>query len=287
MADVHKCIKYQGSKIGLIDFLQDIIPVNKRGHYIEPFFGGGGSFLPRQPTLRDVANDYDGRVINLFKTLQDQQKELLAKIELTPMSEAVYIESLEIVADETKSNIDRAAALIVLIYQGYCGLIEKPRAKSWVKDTSVSPQHRRIYNYTIRFANVPEQLAGIAARLRAIHFHCCNHKEFMNRLEDTPDKLIYCDPPYFNTSGYQTGFTRDDHYHLLLKIMSYSNSAIAISGYTNEMYSDILCDWHQSVQPHSKRLGGKGHTPNAVEEVVWRNLACMTMKEAETHGKIL
>ena len=72
------------------------------------------------------------------------------------------------------------------------------------------------------------------------------------------DVFIYCDPPYLHRNRGKTRYkfemTDDDHIKLL-NILKRLGSAIAISTYPNELYSEMLNDWRMLEYNSTDRTG--------------------------------
>jgi hypothetical protein len=61
-------------------------------------------------------------------------------------------------------------------------------------------------------------------------------------------ELVYCDPPYLQTTRsssrrYRFDYERDDHI-ALLTLLSRLPCAVILSGYPSALYDDRLADWH-------------------------------------------
>ena len=60
--------------------------------------------------------------------------------------------------------------------------------------------------------------------------------------------LIYCDPPYILSSRtgkqYKHEMSDTDHENLLRALLQHQGP-VMISGYDNELYSDMLQNWHR------------------------------------------
>ena len=63
-----------GNKKKLAKKIQAYFPKHKI--YIEPFFGAGGMFFNKPKAHRNIVNDLDSDVFNLFQVVMNQKEEL-------------------------------------------------------------------------------------------------------------------------------------------------------------------------------------------------------------------
>jgi DNA adenine methylase len=93
---------------------------------------------------------------------------------------------------------------------------------------------------------------------------------------DSPDTLIYADPPYvtatrgrsYANKGYRHEMTDADHEELARALHTVA-SMVVLSGYPSPLYERLYAGWKQS-ECDATADRGKGTT-----EVVWMNDACV------------
>ena len=139
-------IKWHGGKYYLRKWIVGLMPPHL--HYVEPFFGGGGILLSRDPDrdwmsddpkkklsaaiqgCSEVANDIHGELINFWRVLQnaDDFKAFQHRIEVTPFSEAEFDEAKEQSAlcdtSDSEDRIARAVRFFILARQSRQGLMK-------------------------------------------------------------------------------------------------------------------------------------------------------------------
>lgn len=80
--------------------------------YLEPFFGSGAVLFNKSRTNIETVNDIDGNIVNLFKVIREQPRQLAKAIELTPYSRQEYLQSFEYLQGNL-SDIERARVFLV------------------------------------------------------------------------------------------------------------------------------------------------------------------------------
>ena len=86
-------INYFGGKWRLAPWIIENLPAHKI--YIEPFGGSLSVLLRKERSKREIINDVDGELVNLYRVARDQGKELQEKLRLTAHSRSEYRLSME------------------------------------------------------------------------------------------------------------------------------------------------------------------------------------------------
>lgn len=108
-------LRYHGGKWRLAPWIISHFPAHRV--YVEPF-GGGASVLLRKPRVeREVYNDLDEDVVNLFQVLRDAGRsgQLIELLRLTPFARTEFEDSYE----PTSDPVERARRLVVRSYMGF------------------------------------------------------------------------------------------------------------------------------------------------------------------------
>lgn len=118
-------LKWVGGKRQL---LSEIIPlINKNcSTYVEPFVGGGAVFFELQPK-KAIINDFNGELINVYRTVRDYPEELISALETHAKNNSEdYFYSVRAIDREPNyaqlSSVERAARIIYLNKTCYNGL---------------------------------------------------------------------------------------------------------------------------------------------------------------------
>ena len=80
-----------------------------RTGYLEPFCGSAGILLNRRPAKCETINDVNDLVVNFFKCMRDNPKELIAALSLTPYSRTEHRNCCEkIKSPQDIDDVERA-----------------------------------------------------------------------------------------------------------------------------------------------------------------------------------
>lgn len=255
-------IKWHGGKYYLRKWIIGLMPPHL--HYVEPFFGGGGILLARDPERNwmatvnekltaalqgcsEVANDIHGELINFWRVLQnaDDFEAFRRRIEMTPFSEAEFDDALENQPTEVTENlgnadrrVERAVRFFILARQSRQGLM---------KDFATLSRNRtrsRMNEQVSAWLNVVEGLPDVHSRLRNVvilNQSACD----VIRKQDGEHTLFYCDPPYVHETRSSTGqyafeMSLEQHRELL-EILSGIEGKFMLSGYQCDLYRE----WEQ------------------------------------------
>ena len=171
----------RGDRLG--QWVVDKLP--RRGCYVEPFAGMLGILLQRAPANLEVVNDLDGRVVNWWRVVRDQPDELAELVMHTPTARAEFDWALSAQWNTELSDVERARALTVVLWQSAA-------TTHWRRDRYTHHSQRHTY----RAQNMPPMFAALADRMRDVHIEQKDALEVLERHTQSPDTLVYCDPPY-------------------------------------------------------------------------------------------
>lgn len=95
------------------------------------------------------------------------------------------------------------------------------------------------------------------------------------RQQDGPGTLFYLDPPYLpetraDANVYAHEMTREQHHKLLTLICRDVCGKVMISGYVDQMYSDLLKGWTRHTFDLPNNAAG-GKKKKRMQEAVWCN----------------
>ena len=263
-------------------------------HYVEPFFGGGGILLARDPDrdwlapagqteklpsalqgCSEVANDLHGELTNFWRVLQHTEhfERFRQRVELTPFSEAEFDEALcrttSTTTSETPDPVDRAVQFFILARQSRQGLM---------RDFATLSRNRtrgRISEQVSAWLSVIDGLPDVHQRLRNVvilNQDACD----VIRKQDGPNTLFYCDPPYVHETRSTTGeyafeMTEDQH-RRLLDVLAAIEGKFMLSGYPSALYTQ----WEEQHgwKRHEFLIDNKaasGKTKQTKTECLWCN----------------
>lgn len=178
-----------------------------------PFAGSGAVFYNKRPGAVETINDLDGDIVNLFRVLRDNPKELKRLLTLTPYSREEYDRSFEPCEDP----LERARRYMVRTTQAI-------GAKMSNKCGWRNHKQMKIGGAACKWAGITDTIDAAAKRLRGDTTHLVQI-ESMDALRlieryNNSDVLMYLDPPYVldsRRSGklYRHEMSDDDHRRLL------------------------------------------------------------------------
>ena len=295
MTTLTQPIKWHGGKYYLRKWIVGLMPPHL--HYVEPFFGGGGILLARDPDRdwlasgdqklpaalkggSEVANDLHGELINFWRVLQKPEdfEAFRQRIELTPFSEAEFEDALSSNVnggtdsdsiDTSESRVERAVRFFILARQSRQGLM---------RDFATLSRNRtrgRINEQVNAWLGVIEGLPDVHQRLRNVvilNQSACD----VIRKQDGESTLFYCDPPYVHETRSTTGeyaFEMTEAQHReLLDVLAGITGKFMLSGYPSDLYRqwEVRHGWNR----HEFLIDNKASSGKVKEtktECLWCN----------------
>lgn len=232
-------LRYPGAKWRIADFILQHMP--KHHSYLEPFFGSGAVLFRKVPAPIETINDINGDVVNLYQVVQRKAKTLAEVVAGIPYARQVYEASLQ--SNPEASDVERAARFLTLVWQSY-GTRADGKNCGWKKDVV-----GREAAYAVRNWNrLPWWIVAAQERLRQVQIE---HRDALQLIRqfNYPKVLIYCDPPYVQStrscrSSYR--YEMDDAAHEeLLDVLNKHCGPVMLSGYANELYDAHLHGWER------------------------------------------
>jgi DNA adenine methylase len=140
---------------------------------------------------------------------------------------------------------------------------------------------RRGSSQATTVADVVDRLHAAAARLRKVVIENRPAAEVI-ALYDAPDVVLYCDPPYLDStrSGLRD-HKRGDYAHdtnteadhrELAEVLHGCRSSVLLSGYGSPLYDELYGGWERAeISVQRPATNRRGSTGSAGLEVVWSN----------------
>lgn len=254
-------LRYYGGKFRLAPWIIQRLPVHRI--YVEPFGGGGSVLLRKERAVKEVYNDLDGEIVNLFRVIRDCGDKLVEAIYLTPFSREEYVESYR----RSPDSVEQARRTVVRSYLGY-GSDSLHRQNGFNTRTNesrdVMPWHS--------WATYPDSLRAVVERFRGVIIENRDAMAVM-KAYDSPQTLFYLDPPYMHSTrtgpeyprhGYQYELNIWQHQDIL-QFARRLRAKVCISGYHSELYDDLLGNWWREYKSSTTDRAGKR------VEVLWMN----------------
>jgi DNA adenine methylase len=269
-------LKWHGGKHYLARQIVSLMPPHL--HYVEPYFGGGAVLLARMPEepslflqphkgVSEVVNDINGRLINFWRVLQDEEKfqHFRRRVEATPLARAEWAKAHGHVNGQ--DPVADAVAFFVDCRQSLAG-----RMTSFTAVTRTRTR-RQMNGNASEWLSAVEGLPAVNARLCRVVIEEMPALDLLRR-EDTTDTLFYCDPPYLHetrvsTDAYAFEMTEDDH-RALLQVFLACKGKVMLSGYPSSLYDQALSAWTRHTFDLPNNAAG-GSEKARETEVLWCN----------------
>lgn len=234
--------RYPGSKWGIADWIISHFPEGyEKMIYLEPFFGSGAVFFNKEPSVVETINDLDSDIVNLFRILREKPEDLKRVLELTPYSREEYDLSFESCEDPLEKArrfmVKTTQAIGAKMSGGKCGWRNHKQLK--------------LGGTACKWGGITTTVDAASSRLRGSTTNLVQieHMDAFRLIKryNTPDALIYLDPPYVRSSRKSGALylheLRDEDHKRLLELILSSQSKIIISGYDNALYNNALSGW--------------------------------------------
>ena len=166
--------------------------------YVEAFGGGGSVLLNKERSVREILNDKNGNLINLYRVAREHPEELKDRLlYILHSREDFKIAQRRLAQFPPADPIQRAADFYQVIRQSYAG-----------NGKQFCTVARSMW------AGFPV-IDRVAGRLQGVTLENEDFETIFQRY-DSPTTFFYLDPPYFETEDYYPGriFLRPDHRRL-------------------------------------------------------------------------
>lgn len=188
-----------GGKSKLRNTIIEMIP--KHTCYVELFFGAGWVYFGKEESKVEVINDIDSELVNLFKTIKYHSPEIERLLQYEFSGRDIF-EEYKNCSIEYLTEIHRAIRFLYLITQSFAG-----KGKVYGYGTTTKPS-QHIFK---------EVLGEIRERLKNTYVENLSFEKIIDKY-DREHSFFFCDPPYFETSGYDNKFGEEEHIILLDKL---------------------------------------------------------------------
>ncbi len=256
---------YMGGKIRLSSQIVKFIPEHKV--YVEPFFGSGQVMFKKgyknvknNDNYREVINDFDKNLINLYIQIKENPNELIDELESFWYSEFQHkISKTNSEYFTNQNNIQKQQMYLFNILSGFGGSLDQ--GFQYSKNGS---------NHSITFLNKIQEIKQYHERLKGVYIFNKNYKELIKKF-DSKDTFFYFDPPYKNTQKYKVN---DIDYVEFQNVLKTIKGKWMVShyydDYIKEYFNGYKIEHINHVRSISKQKDGK--RPNKkVNEIIIMN----------------
>lgn len=215
-----------GSKRRISKNILPIILKNKSDeqNYVEPFCGGCNTI--DKVTGNRIANDINYYLIELWKALVNDNW-------IPP----------NMVTEQEYNDIKNFKGNYPPELVGFVGIVMSFGSK-WFGGYS---RNKRGTNYAIEGRDNLVKQIGL---LNGVEFYSGNYDEFFI----PPNSIIYCDPPYYKTTGYKIKFDHEKFWERCIQKVKEEHQ-VFISEY--EAPSDFVSIWEQTLKSNMEAVNMK------------------------------
>lgn len=260
-------IKYFGGKSNMSKNILEHFPDGTEyDTYIEPFGGSYSIGLKLNPPPPiEMYNDLDHNVYALYKVLSDKElfKEFKHNCDLVLYSEEIReVFKQELLATDL-SMVDRA------FYFFYVNRTSHNGVGGFSKNTYI---RRKMSKSVSDFLSSIDRLDDLHDRLSKVIMLNSDGIGLIRKYSD-PKTLIYCDPPYEQSTRtstrYKVDMNREQHEEFLSAVIE-SESKIIISGYDCDLYKSLTESGFEKIQFEVKTISGTFQKKTKTE-TLWKN----------------
>lgn len=154
-------------------------------YWLEPFFGAGGLFFAKERAKRNIVNDRDGEVFNLFCVVQDRHGDLEEAWASMPLHEDLWRRW------KKEAPTDPVWRAVRFLFQSNFGFLGKPQTLRWN-----NKEAKRL---------LQQRIGATRELLYDVEFTNVDFRQFLRRIPlskaERANAFVYADPPYLDTSN--------------------------------------------------------------------------------------
>ena len=189
---VQPFLKWPGGKRWLVSTLIQMIGPQEYGTYREPFLGGGALFFALRPK-QSVLSDVNADLINTYRQVKNNSKELLQRLQNFPVNQATYDRFRK---QRTGSTLERAIRFLYLNRTAFGGMYRLNEQGGFnVPFGGGERTAAPLWKYGL--------LQSAAGALRSSKLCAVDFEEALSA--PVKGDLVYCDPTYtvaHNNNGF-------------------------------------------------------------------------------------
>jgi DNA adenine methylase len=234
-------MKYMGGKSRLAKHILPIMLDNtKLSNYVEPFCGGCNMIDKVPETFVRYANDSNKYLIGMFLALQNGWE---PEVNYTKHFYKLVKDNPDAYEDYLVGYIGFNSSYSGKFFGGFAG-------KTLTKVGTLRDYQEEAYR------NMMSQIKN----LNNVHFSNLNY----NEMDINQPSIIYCDPPYVNTTKYVMDFNHAEFWDWVRE-KSNSGHDVYVSEYSAP--DDFKCIWSKEVKSSLSANGKSGGSKQSVEKL--------------------
>lgn len=233
---------------------QIVAEFGKHQSFWDVFCGSMSILLAKEPCSMETVNDLHGDLVNLGRTIQHATAgpALYRRLRRTWLSQELFDESAAVVkAQSFEPTPERAYHYFVASWFGRNGVAgtSNYRAAFCVRYTKNGGHAAK------RFESVVNSIPAWRRRMRTITILSEDGLQLLDRIEDAPGTVIYCDPPYVvKGTKYVHDFETNDHRRLAGLLARFRQTRVVVSYYKHPLVDELYRGWTKRALDATKAM---------------------------------
>lgn len=263
---VRPLVRYHGGKGHLYKWILSNFPDYET--YVEPFGGGASVLLNKEPSPKEIYNDFEPSIYNLFSVVQQRANEFIEILKPIPHRKEVYIESLKIYESSSFNSLpplEQAKITYIVLRQSRAGTAT---TYSWSKRI-----HKGIPEEEYGWESSKINILNVQKRIKNVTLLNENALDIISNYYEEKT-FFYLDPPYLENTRvskkvYKKEMPLETHIDLL-DLINQTKSKIMLSGYSSKLYEEKLKSWNKLCK-NSILHSSHAKTKTSKVECLWTN----------------
>jgi len=237
--------KRVGSKVRLAPWIVRHLPPHET--YIEVFGGTGAVLFSKLKSPREVYNDLDSDLHNLFRVIRERPHDLARVLALTAYSRREYEETCEYLAGKqglTDNPVEWARRFVVYTRQSFIG---------GGGDTWSTTRAGHLPSRT--WLKLPEEVQKLHGRLQGVSIENLDYPKLLTKW-DAESATFYIDPPYVGVEHdyYEANKEGFDH-QALREAVELVRGSVVISYYRSDYILKLYNGFRVVEKPVTTKIG--------------------------------
>ena len=247
-------------------------PPEERAAYIEPFSGMAGVLVQRDPATREILNDINEDLINWWRVVRDQPRELGELLDWTPgWSVAAFEEAVENL--HHPDPVRRAYFFTLAVHWVRGNMVGRAYESREGADSrrTAEAQIVRQRGGSLGHPRSP-QITTLSERIKNVELETREAEWIVGCYAENPDVVWYLDPPYSVADDWIFYTHNTVKQEVWLEMLKSITGLAAVSGYGDEWAA--LEDEGWLRHEHKTRAYGTVHSDRddaGRTEVLWTN----------------
>jgi len=230
---INSPFRYAGGKFYARKLIIEHISPHKT--YCEPFAGGGSIFFAKDKSPKNILNDLDSELMNVYRVIRDEPENLIEFLKGKPASKKLHNYYKN--EFKPKNHLERAGRWYYMNRVSFSGIMNMQNCYFGYGD-----------KFSMRPENWPRNILRTSSKLQGVKLLCEDFEKIINNVPD--GSLLFVDPPYFNADQdkfYTCTFTHEDHYRLRDVLLRNSSRLIFFLTYDNSKELRDIYGWATEI----------------------------------------